>query len=229
MQKGAHRSVSIKEISMNKEELSGLAETDPSKTVDAAIEAMKRSDRNVRVAALRILGRGHGEKAANGIIAGLNDPKRRVREVAVKSSRPYLDDPRVVARLQEMIEDDNETDRIRGQALQALAGHFPHQPDAPQVPQAAIRALELMAKAEKYRSAVLWRLLQMDLTEEVENLLREFVKEGTREQAVMATRALCGYRVVNIGVFDKEERRRIVQTSEVAAGRVFYWVERSRA
>jgi hypothetical protein len=61
-----------------------------------------------------------------------------------------------------------------------LAGHFPHEPEAPQVPQEAVKALEVMTKAEKYRSAVLWRLLQMDLTEEVETLLREFVKEGTR-------------------------------------------------
>lgn len=212
---------------MNKEELRTFANKDPSGAVDAAIEALRSSDRNLRVAALRVLGSGQGEKAAGGIAAGLNDPKRRVREVAVKSSRAHLTDPRVVARLREIVEEEKEKTRIRNQALQALAGHFPHEPGAPQGPQEAVKALEVMAKAEKYRSAVLWRLLQMDLTEEVEALLSEFVKEGTREEAVMATRALCGYRVVNIGVFDKEERKNVVQANERAAGRVFYWIKRS--
>jgi hypothetical protein len=142
------------------------------------------------------------------------------------SSRLYLDDPHVISRLQEMVEDESEKSRIRNQALQALAGHFPHQPEAPRVPEEAVRALEIMAKADKYRSSVLWSLLQMDLTEEVESLLRAFVKEGSRDEAVMATRALCGYRVVNIGALDEEQRKRVVENNERAAGRVFYWVKR---
>lgn len=39
----------------------------------------------------------------------------------------------------------------------------------------------------------------------------------------------CGYRVVNIGVFDKEERKKVIQVNELAAGRVFYGVKRSTA
>jgi len=40
----------------------------------------------------------------------------------------------------------------------------------------------------------------------------------------MATKALCGYQVVNIGKFANANQ--ITETCERAGGRVFYWVKR---
>ena len=58
--------------------------------------------------------------------------------------------------------------------------------------------------------------------------MREFVKGGTKEEAVMATRALCSYRVVRIDKFDSAPaiQDHVRQTCEVALGRAFYWMKR---
>ena len=65
---------------------------------------------------------------------------------------------------------------------------------------------------------------------QVKALLQEFVKTGTREEAVAATRALCGYKVITLGeVDDEKERKRIARTCDLAAGRVFYWIKRPEA
>jgi hypothetical protein len=60
-------------------------------------------------------------------------------------------------------------------------------------------------------------------------LLKEFVKNGTKAEAVMATRALCGYRVIHINIFenDKAAERYVLQMCELAAGRMWYWITRA--
>jgi hypothetical protein len=70
--------------------------------------------------------------------------------------------------------------------------------------------------------------VRLDLTDHVKELLEAFVEDGSKAEAIMATRALCGYRVINIGQFDGNEvvQRTISQTCEIAAGRVFYWITR---
>ena len=195
--------------------------------VATALAGLDSEDRNIRVLMLRILKAQSGQNAMRGILAGLNDDQRRVREVAIKCSSNFLQYPEITERLAGIATDETETRKIRGHALNGLAGHT-EGPSVGALPKAAAEALETLAKADKFRSNVLFGLLQIDLSDQVEDLLKEFVKSGTKEEAVMATKALCGYQVVNLGAFPNEAvRKKVTQTCERAAGRVFYWVKRT--
>ena len=188
-----------------------------------ALEAIKSPDRNVRVRALRAVFLEATPDGADVILAGLGDAKRRVKEVALKSSKPFLGDPRVVERITAMITDETEYHRIRDKALFALGGGFPKVNHAGQLPKAAIDALRSLAEVEKYRRVVLSRLVRMDLTPEVEALLKEFVDSGSKEEAVAATRALCGFRLVNWGSAKPAE---LAAAGAVHARGVDYWIRR---
>lgn len=188
-----------------------------------ALEAIKSQDRNVRVRALRAAFSEAKPEGADVILAGLGDGKRRVKEVALKSSKPFLGDPRVVERITAMVTDETEYHRIRDKALFALGGGFPKVNHAGQLPKAAIDALRSLAAVERYRWAVLWRLVRMDLTPEVDALLKEFVRSGNKEEAVAATRALCGYRLVNWGSAKPAE---LAAAGAVHARGVDYWIRR---
>ena len=188
-----------------------------------ALEAIKSPDRNARVRALRAVFLDPEPEGADVIIAGLGDSKRRVKEVALKSSKPYLGDPRVVDRITAMVKDESEYHRIRDKAMFALGGGFPKVNEAGQMPEPAISALKSLAAVDKYRGAVLGRLVRMGLTPEVEALLKEYVRSGTKEEAVAATRALCGYRLVNWG---KAKPADLAAAGAVHASGVDYWIRR---
>ena len=192
--------------------------------IEEALEAIKSEDRNVRVRALRAVLAEHRSEGADVILAGLGDRKRRVKEVALKSSKPFLGDHRVVERIAAMVADETEYHRIRDKALFALGGGFPHVNRAGELPSVAIGALSALASIDRYRSAVLDLLVRMDLTPEVEALLKEFVNSGTKDEAVAATRALCGYRLVNWGNAKPAE---LAAAGAVRAGSgVHYWIRR---
>jgi hypothetical protein len=186
-----------------------------------ALEAIKSPDRNIRVRALRAAFSAAKPDGADVILAGLGDDKRRVKEVALKSSKPFLGDPRIVERITAMVRDENEYHRIRDKALFALGGGEVN--NAGQLPRAAMEALRSLATVDRYRGDVLGRLVRMDLTPEVEALLKEFVRSGNKEEAVAATRALCGYRLVNWGRATPAER---AAAGAVHAGGVHYWIRR---
>ena len=188
-----------------------------------ALEAIKSPDRNMRVRALRAAFAEPKPEGADVILAGLVDGKRRVKEVALKSSKPFLGDPRVVDRITRIVTDETEYHRIRDKALFALGGGFPKVNEAGQIPEAAISALKSLAAVDKYRGAVLRRLVRLSLTPEVEALLNEYVRSGTKEEAVAATRALCGYRLVNWGSAKPAE---LAAAGAVHAGGVDYWIRR---
>jgi len=188
-----------------------------------ALEAIKSPDRNIRVRALRAAFSEATPEGADVILAGLGDGKRRVKEVALKSSKPYLGDPRVVERITAMVTDETEYHRIRDKALFALGGGFPNVNAAGQLPKAAIDALRSLAAVDKYRGDVLSRLVRMDLTPEAEALLKEFVRSGNKDEAVAATRALCGYRLVNWGTAKPAE---LAAAGAVHDGGVHYWIRR---
>lgn len=192
-------------------------------TTDEARDAIKSGDRNVRVRALRAVFAEAKPEGADVILAGLGDGKRRVKEVALKSSGPFLGDRRVAERIAAMVGDAAEYHRIRDKALFALGGGFPKVNAAGQVPEAAISALRSLAAVDRYRGAVLDRLVRMDLSPEVEALLKEYVRSGTKEEAVAATRALCGYRLVNWGSAKPAE---LAAAGAVRAGGVHYWIRR---
>jgi hypothetical protein len=188
-----------------------------------AFEAIKSQDRNMRVRALRAAFSEAKPEGADVILAGLGDDKRRVKEVALKSSKPFLGDPRIVERIIAMVKDESEYHRIRDKALFALGGGFPKVNHAGQLPKAAIDALRSLAEVDRYRGDVLARLVRLDLTPEVEALLKEFVRSGNKEEAVAATRALCGYRLVNWGSAKPAE---LAAAGAVHARGVDYWIRR---
>jgi HEAT repeat protein len=192
-------------------------------TTTEALEAIKSPDRNVRVRALRAAFAEAKPEGVDVILIGLGDTKRRVKEVALKSSRPFLGDPRVVERITAMVTDEKEYHRIRDKALFALGGGFPKVNQAGRLPEVAISALRSLAAVDRYRAAVLHRLVRVDLTPEVEALLNEYVRSGNKEEAVAATRALCGYRLVNWGSAKPAE---LAAVGAVHAQGVDYWIRR---
>lgn len=199
----------------------------PDEIVESARAGMQSEDRNVRVLMLRVLKHQTGENAMRGVLAGLNDPMRRVRSVAVMSSGNYLHFPEITDRLKEIVTDAHEKRKIRSQALSTLSGAS--QKAMEDLSETVTDALQSLAQTEQYRFNILFGLLRLDLTDRVDALLREFVKDGTKAEAIMATRALCGYRVIHIDSFahDKAVQKRILQTCELAAGRMFYWIPRA--
>ena len=191
-----------------------------------ALEAIKSEDRNVRVRALRAVFAEAKPDGVDVVLAGLGDAKRRVKEVALKSSKPFLGDSRVVDKITTMITDETEYHRIRDKALFALGGGFPKVNEAGEMPEAAMNALRSLAAVDKYRGAVLRRLVRLSLTPDVEALLKEYVRSGTKEEAVAATRALCGYRLVNWGNAKPAE---LAAAGAVHASGVDYWIRRDSA
>ena len=200
--------------------------------VTTALEGLDSDDRNVRVLMLRLLGQLGGERAASGILKGLSDAKRRVREVAVKSSLMFLDCPGVTERIDVIAGDENEINRVRDRACNVLAQycrqkHLP--PTQGMLEYAGVRQLKHIRehKTDELRLKALWSLLQLDLSEAVAGALQTVVKNGSRTEAILATRALSGLRVVNVNhVADPTERSGIIKDCEPAGGGVFYWVRR---
>ena len=58
--------------------------------IEFAVAQMSNPDRNARALALRVLRRQHGMRAMRGVLAGLNDEKRRVCAVAIQACPNYL-------------------------------------------------------------------------------------------------------------------------------------------
>lgn len=216
---------------MTKEDLMQLENASADDRLGGALQALTSDNRNVRVLALRILGtvgandalsEDQAERAATGICTALNDTKRRVRKVALQSCVPYLKSPEVVRRLREMVEDVSETRKLRGGAVAALSSASAMGP-------AGAKALgEILEIPAMRLHALIW-LAQVEMTDQVSELLEEFVDTGTREEAIMATRVLCGYRMVNLGSIDPSQRRTFARSARLAYGRAWYWVKRDTA
>jgi HEAT repeat protein len=175
-------------------------------------------DRNVRVAALRVLAILDDPAAAEGIVRGLDDEKKRVREVAAKSSVRFAHDPIVSARLALAVE-RHETGSS-GPALAVIVGLY-GSPYGLASTAPVAGAIAALARLPKYRTAVLSSLLRLQtLTDEATTVLKDFVSEGSKDEAVAATRRLCGYRVAHHAELTDDVRRR----AEAAHGRVWFWV-----
>ena len=216
---------------MNKQTLKKLIDisgASVNEKLKVTLKGFESDNRNVRVYALRLLTQftSHDslsdddfELAAQVVCAGLSDSKRRVRHIALKLSSPFLAHSNVVNRLREMSDDPGEKTKIRMGAVSVLA-MARALGDA-----SSVRAADLQ-KLRGFRHQLLLWLCQGPVNDNVKALLETFVEDGTREEAIMATRALCGYRIVNLGAFESSKRREITQTSHIAFGRVWYWVKR---
>ncbi|MBN2532759.1 MAG: hypothetical protein JXB88_07710 [Spirochaetales bacterium] len=197
--------------------------------VAGAIKGMNDSDRNVRIIMLRILEKEKTEEAMKGILLGLHDEKRRVREIAVKISRFFLNRKEIVDKLKEIIENANEKRKIRNKAFEILTGDRIYGEHAGELPGTILSYLKELSKLEEYKSRLFYELLHLDMVDDVKELLEDYVKNGTKEQAVMATKALCGYKAIHHGMItDPEEKEKIVKKENLAYGQVFYWVKREK-
>lgn len=196
--------------------------------VETANYYMDDPDRNVRVMMLRVLGNQSGQKAAEGILKGLKDGERRVRECAVKCSSNFLGFSFIVEAIKDIAVDEKEKKKIRRIALSYVVRGLEECPERA-VDKTFDTLLDDLIKSEQYRMAVLFQLLHLELNDRVEELLKYYVKNGSREEAVMATKALCGYKVINLGDVDEAVRKKIMQTCDLAAKHVSYWVKRDES
>ena len=214
--------------SARNEVLAELGNPSAEQIAEAALAGMSDQDRNVRVMMLRILDQQKTPGAIAGILLGLNDAERRVREVAVKCSVPHLSDIRILKRLREIALDEKEKRKTREYAFGHVVSSLQNSKKKVSTDFSKLVMKESL-ESERYRQKVLFHLVMLDLTEKAEELLKYFIKNGTREEAVTATRALCGFKVINLGgINDRKEKKKIMQTCELAAGRVWYWVKRDR-
>jgi hypothetical protein len=189
---------------------------EPSVPTDAAdvLPHLDSDDRNIRVAALRVLAFCDGPSAADGILRGLDDPMRRVRDVAAKSSVRFLDDPRVVERLRLAVEDD---ERGAGRPAMEILGGMHGLLAVEPVPE----ALAALAAQPRHRRQVLVALLRArTLTDDIVSILRDIVRDGTKEEAVLATRRLDGFRIERTELIGREARA----DADRAWGQVWYWI-----
>jgi hypothetical protein len=183
--------------------------------VAAALPALDDPDRNVRVRALWALSVLDGDAAAAGVARGLQDPVRRVREVAIKAVAPHhAAAPEVRRRLQQLIDDEDETRRLRQLAFFVMSSSAVR--DA--VPGMAEETLRSLMDSDRFRSALLLRLCwSTNHSPSSRAALHEFVRSGSREEAVMATRALCGHRLMRVdGWLPADLRQRVRSTYDEA-------------
>jgi hypothetical protein len=166
---------------------------------------------------LRVLAFAEGDAAIKGILRGLDDPVRRVREVAAKSAPRFLDDERVVSRLRRAVENDDRGSA--GPALEILVGRY-RSPYGINQLTPVTQALADWASNERIRSKMLLGLLRVPMTADVRAILQDVVRQGTKEEAVLATRRLCGFRVERIELLSDEQRA----DSEHAFGQVWRWI-----
>ena len=157
-------------------------------------------------------------------LTGLDDPERRVRDVAVQSSVNLVHYPEIADKLGEMATDANEKRKIRERALSTLLGvGAPVRQGA--LPEPAIAVIEPLLSQADYRARILHGLVQIEPCKAVGNLLKYYIDEGAPEEAKMAQKALSGFQMVNIGHFEEGPgRETILRDCELASGRVFYWV-----
>lgn len=211
--------MSVDELRAIAKEAVALDGSRPTDVVAAdVLPHLDSDDRNVRVAALRVLAWCDPEDdgVVDGLLRALDDPMKRVREVAAKSCPRFVGDPRIVARLERALAED---DRGAGNpALQVLGGMY-GSPQGLGTFEPVAGALAAALDHPRHRQWALVALLRARaLTPEVVDLLRRFVRDGSKDEAVFATRRLDGFRI---------ERRELIgddQPSERAFGQVWYWV-----
>ncbi len=196
--------------------------------IELAHEGLADSDRNVRFQMIRLVSAQGGPRASEAILRGLNDSARRVRKLAAKLSMPFAGNAEVERRLRELAEDEGEIRKVRGAAFGALSsGKFLS--SLATSPAEARKFFEDVPELARYRKMALDVLVSLDpLGHDAEEILRYVIETGTKEEAVAATRALCGFKVVNLAAVPPAERRRVAQTHELAQARVYYWVPRTK-
>jgi hypothetical protein len=190
--------------------LDSMGRPDDETIITSALAALTNDDRNLRVAALRILRWNLGDdRVVDAVLRATHDPARRVKRIAVQLCVLLLDRPGVVERLLEIVDDPDETTKIAGTALSSLAAS-----SAVGAPGSTLRTVSDLLGSDAHRERIFLMLLQQPLEETSVKLMRDIVRDGSKGEAVAATRALCGYRMMNLAHFPESDRRRVVETCE---------------
>ena len=198
----------------------------------AAVSSLDDRDRNVRVRAVWALSVLSAPEATAGVLRALGDPARRVREVALKAVRPHhAGSLEVVAAVRAIADDERETSRLRRNAFFVLASTAVRE----ELPEIAEETLRSFMDSDRYRMPVLLRLCtSTSPSPTARAILQEFVRSGSKEEAVMATRALCGHRLMRVdGWLPPEVRQRVREqydpAPDVYHGVPLCWVPRPEA
>lgn len=155
--------------------------------VSSALPLLSDPDRNLRVVALRVLGWYYDRpEVAAAIVQASRDPGRRIRRIALHLLR--ADRPEGARRLLEMAQDPQEHHRIRTEALVKLARRGQNEE--------TLSGLRSLLEQRTDRGRVLVALLTQAVDPAARELLEHIVEVGSKEEAVAATRALCGFRLV---------------------------------
>ncbi len=188
---------------------------------------MTQGDRNLRVLMLRILRYQHDSHAARAVLAGLNDPTRRVCAVAIQACPNFLGHPEIVERLAAIAQDSALKRKLRRRALSMLAGDEGRMSGDLTGPAEA--ALTRLMAVPELRFPIVFGLARLDLAPRIKRLLEYFANAEHASESAMARRALSGERIIHIDAFtsDPERHQRIQQTSDIAHGRMFYWLPRA--
>ena len=189
------------------EEMGKLGASDE-ELATAALAGLDDDDRNVRVRAVWALSVLDDPQVVDGTLRALRDPARRVREVAMKSANPrVLGSAEVVEELRRIAEDEGEIDRLRRYAFWALSSVKAR--DA--LPELAAESMRDLMGSEQFREQLLRRLCNPRVAPRLDparrEILQEFVRTGTKDEAVMATRALCGQVLVSVNRWLPAEHR----------------------
>jgi hypothetical protein len=172
----------IRELAME-----SLGRPEDDDVASSAIALLGNDDRNLRVAALRILAPYRDrEDVVGALVAATHDPVRRVRALALSLAPP--EHPAVRDRLTEVAQDDNEYHRIRTDALGRLA----RRPLDPKT----LEPLRRILSRDSDRRRILFTLASRRLDDLAAEVLRDIVRNGTKDEAIAATRALCGWVLV---------------------------------
>ena len=117
--------------------------------------------------------------------------------------------------------------KLRRRALSMLAGDEGRlQSDLAQPVADALT--RLMADAA-YRFAIVFGLVRLGITPRVKALLQAFADADDERERELARRALGGERVVHIDAYARDEalHQRIMESCDIAHGRMFYWIPRA--
>ncbi len=190
--------------------LDALGRPDADEIVASAVGAIGSADRNLRVAALRVLRWHLGDpRAVDAVVRSTRDPSRRVRRAAIILCGMLTEQTGVADRLREVIEDPREITKIARTALTVLVSTAGRP-----LPETVQRSLTELLQADTHREHVLLRLLQQRLDDSARAILREIVRTGSKGEAVAATRALLGQRIINLAHVPPEKRKDVEATAE---------------
>ncbi len=192
------------------EEMGKLGASDEELTT-AALAGLDSDDRNERVRAVWALSVLDHPQATGGILRALRDPARRVRDVAMKAAAPHhVRSAAVVEELRRIAEDEAEIDRLRRNAFFVLSSVGTRD----SLPDVTTESLQELMGSDRFRASILrrlcsWRGHRLDAT--TRDLLHEFVRTGTKDEAVMATRTLCGQVLVSVNRKLPAEQRQLLR------------------